>query len=201
MVSIVPESGARGRYRRVAAHAVRVRRGGSVGADEAAKPLVVAMGVSGSGKSTAGAAVAAALGVEYAEGDAFHPEANLAKMAAGSPLDDADRAPWLDRIAAWLAERGERGGVVSCSALKVSYRDRLRAAAPDLFFLHLTASYEELSRRMRTRPGHFMPASLLDSQLADLQPLTAAERGIVVDATRPAEELAQEALTALGCSR
>ncbi|RBO93678.1 gluconokinase [Nocardia puris] len=172
-----------------------------MGADEAAKPLVVAMGVSGSGKSTAGAAVAAALGVEYAEGDAFHPEANLAKMAAGSPLDDADRAPWLDRIAAWLAERGERGGVVSCSALKVSYRDRLRAAAPDLFFLHLTASYEELSRRMRTRPGHFMPASLLDSQLADLQPLTAAERGIVVDATRPAEELAQEALTALGCSR
>nr|WP_107660376.1 gluconokinase [Nocardia suismassiliense] len=155
------------------------------------------MGVSGSGKSTVGRAVAAELGVEYAEGDDFHPEANIAKMAAGIPLDDDDRWPWLDAVAAWMAERGERGGVITCSALKRAYRDRLRAAAPTAFFLHLTAPREELAHRMTGRTGHFMPSSLLDSQLAALEPLSDDERGTAVDATEDPAELARETAAAL----
>ncbi|PXX58680.1 gluconokinase [Nocardia tenerifensis] len=154
-------------------------------------PVVVVMGVSGSGKSTVGRALAAELGVEYAEGDEFHPEANIAKMAAGIPLDDADRAPWLDLVAAWMGERTD-GGVVTCSALKRVYRDRLRAAAPDAFFLHLAAPRDELAHRMADRTGHFMPSSLLDSQLAALEPLAEDERGQTVDATRDPADLARE---------
>ncbi|MFF3227393.1 gluconokinase [Nocardia suismassiliense] len=160
-------------------------------------PVVVVMGVSGSGKSTVGRAVAAELRVEYAEGDDFHPEENIAKMAAGIPLDDDDRWPWLDAVAAWMAERGERGGVITCSALKRAYRDRLRAAAPTAFFLHLTAPREELAHRMADRTGHFMPSSLLDSQLAALEPLAEGERGIAVDATEDPAELARETAAAL----
>lgn len=159
---------------------------------ERALPVVVVMGVSGSGKSTVGRALAAELGVEYAEGDDFHPAANIAKMAAGIPLDDADRAPWLDTVAAWMGEHTRQGGVVTCSALKRVYRDRLRAAAPDAFFLHLAASHEELAHRMTDRTGHFMPSSLLDSQLAALEPLAGDERGTTVDATRDPAELARE---------
>ncbi|MCP2288624.1 gluconokinase [Nocardia amikacinitolerans] len=164
---------------------------------EARAPRVVVMGVSGSGKSTVGDRLARALRVEFAEGDDFHPPANLAKMTAGEPLTDADRAPWLDRVAAWLAEQSGRGGVVSCSALKRGYRDRLRAAAPDVLFLHLTATREELARRMSTRRDHFMPPSLLDSQLAALEPLGTDERGIVVDATRPPADLVRETIAVL----
>ncbi|AFU01323.1 gluconokinase [Nocardia brasiliensis ATCC 700358] len=160
-------------------------------------PIVVVMGVSGSGKSTVGRELAATLDVPYAEGDEFHPAANVAKMAAGVPLDDADRAPWLDAVAAWLAEHVDRGGVITCSALKRAYRDRLRAAAPSAFFLHLSAPRAELAHRMTERSGHFMPASLLDSQLAALEPLGTDERGTVVDATRPAPELARAAAAAL----
>ncbi|MFI6172808.1 gluconokinase [Nocardia sp. NPDC051052] len=164
---------------------------------ERALPVVVVMGVSGSGKSTVGRALAAELGVEYAEGDDFHPAANIAKMAAGIPLDDADRAPWLDLVAAWMGERTERGGVITCSALKHAYRDRLRAAASDAFFLHLAAPREELAHRMTDRTGHFMPSSLLDSQLAALEPLADDERGSTVDATRDPAELARETSAAL----
>ncbi|MFI9508103.1 gluconokinase [Nocardia sp. NPDC052566] len=159
------------------------------------------MGVSGSGKSTVGAVLAETLGVEYAEGDAFHPASNIAKMSAGIPLTDDDRAPWLDIIATWLAEHVSTGGVVSCSALKHAYRDRLRAAAPTAFFLHLAASHEELSRRMSTRAGHFMPTALLDSQLATLQPLSADECGTTLDATAAPVDIVEEALTALRISR
>ncbi|RJO73825.1 gluconokinase [Nocardia panacis] len=155
------------------------------------------MGVSGSGKSTVGALLAARLGVDYAEGDEFHPPANVAKMSAGIPLTDADRTPWLDLIATWLTAHRERGGVVSCSALKRSYRDRLRAAAPEAFFLHLAADRAELMARMTGRAGHFMPASLLDSQLAALEPLTVEEKGTTLDATRAPAELVDEALGAL----
>src|SRR4051794_32419507 len=98
-------------------------------------PLVIVMGVSGSGKSTVGELLARRLGLPYAEADDFHPEANVAKMAAGVALDDADRAPWLDAIAAWLVERDGKGGVITCSALRRRYRDRLRADAPGLFFV------------------------------------------------------------------
>ncbi|WP_454197991.1 gluconokinase [Nocardia sp. Marseille-Q1738] len=156
------------------------------------------MGVSGSGKTTVGTRLADALGVEYTEGDDFHPPANVAKMAAGTPLDDADRAPWLDALAAAMAQRSERGAVVTCSALKRAYRDRLRAAAPDAFFLHLDVPRDELERRITNRRGHFLPLSLLDSQLATLEPLDADEKGITVDATRTPQELVGEVVADLG---
>ncbi|MFE7742685.1 gluconokinase [Nocardia sp. NPDC057455] len=155
------------------------------------------MGVSGSGKTTVGVRLADVLGVEYAEGDDFHPSANVAKMAAGTPLDDADRAPWLDALAAWMAERSGRGAVVTCSALKRIYRHRLRASAPDAFFLHLNVPRTELERRVAGRRGHFMPPILLDSQLATLEPLDSGENGSTVDAARPPEEVVRQAVAAL----
>jgi gluconokinase len=160
-------------------------------------PVIVVMGVSGSGKTTVGSRLADALGVEYAEGDDFHPRANVAKMAAGAPLDDADRAPWLDALAAWMAERSGQGGVVTCSALKRIYRDRLRASAPEAFFLHLSVPRPELERRVAGRRGHFMPPSLLDSQLATLEPLGPDEDGSTIDAARPPEEVVRQAVAAL----
>lgn len=160
-------------------------------------PMIVVMGVSGSGKTTVGTRLADILGVEYADGDDFHPPANVAKMAAGTPLDDADRAPWLDALAAWMAGRSGKGAVVTCSALKRIYRDRLRVSAPHAFFLHLDVPRQELERRMAGRGGHFMPPSLLDSQLATLERLAADERGDTLDATRPPEDLIRDAVAAL----
>jgi len=159
--------------------------------------VVVVMGVSGTGKTTIGLLLAARLGVPYAEGDDFHPPANIAKMSAGTPLDDADRAPWLDAIGAWAHDRAGLGGVVSCSALKRSYRDRLRTAAPGLLFVHLSGSRELIEDRMRHREGHFMPTALLDSQFATLEPLDADEAGAVVDVTGAPEEIAERAVGAL----
>jgi carbohydrate kinase (thermoresistant glucokinase family) len=144
------------------------------------------MGVSGSGKTTVGVELAEVLGVPFADGDSLHPAANVAKMSAGIPLDDADRAPWLDIIGALLAAGPV---VVACSALKRVYRDRLRAAAPGLELVFLEGSRELLLSRMSHRAGHFMPASLLDSQLATLEPPTADERPITVDAAEPLAEL------------
>ncbi|MEV5281999.1 gluconokinase [Streptomyces sp. NPDC051994] len=158
---------------------------------------IVVMGVAGTGKTTIGPLVAARLGVPYAEGDDFHPAANVAKMSAGIPLDDADRWPWLDAIGAWAHGRAGRGGVVSSSALKRSYRDRLRAAAPGLVFLHLTGDRALIERRMAERRGHFMPAALLDSQFATLQPLGADEAGVAVDVSGTPEEIAERAAAAL----
>lgn len=142
--------------------------------------VVVVMGVSGSGKSTVGRALAERLGVAFADADDFHPPANVAKMRAGEPLDDADRAPWLDAVAGWIADRGDRGGVMSCSALKHRYRDRLRRADPGLFFVHLDGSAELIASRLAVRRGHFMPATLLASQLRALERLSADESGAVV---------------------
>ena len=142
-------------------------------------PIVV-MGVSGSGKSTVGAALAQRLRVPFADADDFHPAANITKMTAGHALDDDDRRPWLDVIGQWLATHSG-GGVMSCSALKLAYRDQLRLHCPDVEFLHLAGTPEVISRRQASRPGHFMPASLLASQFAILEPLTADERGIDVD--------------------
>jgi gluconokinase len=138
------------------------------------------MGVSGSGKSTVAAALAQRLGVPFADADAFHPEANIAKMAAGIPLTDDDRYPWLEAVGQWLADQ-EDGGVMSCSALKRSYRDRLRAHCPRIEFLHLTGSPELIARRQAGRPGHFMPAALLRSQFDTLEPLAPDEHGIALD--------------------
>ncbi len=151
------------------------------------------MGVSGCGKSTLGRSLAVALDCRYVEGDELHPAANVAKMAAGTPLTDDDRAGWLAAIAALLAEAdsGGRSLVVSCSALKRSYRDRLRAGCADLRFVHLQGDRALLLARMDDRPGHYMPASLLDSQLATLEPPGADEQPIVLDiALPPAEQLA-----------
>jgi gluconokinase len=158
--------------------------------------VVVVMGVSGSGKTTLGTALAARLGVEYAEADAFHPKANIAKMSAGIPLTDEDRAPWLQAIAEWIGEHEAAGGVVTSSALKRRYRDVLRDGG-ECWFLHLDGDHDLLAARMNTRKGHFMPASLLDSQLADLEPLEADEPGMVVDASRAPDDLISTALAAL----
>jgi len=150
------------------------------------RPVVV-MGVSGSGKTTIGAALADALGVPFADGDALHPAANVAKMASGIPLDDADRAPWLDAIGAVLASGP---CVVACSALKRSYRDRLRGSAPTLELVYLEVDRATLLERM-THRTHFMPPSLLDSQLATLEPPTVDEHALVVDAAAPLVELVE----------
>lgn len=135
---------------------------------------IVVMGVSGCGKTTVGLALAERLGASFVEGDQLHPQANVAKMAAGIPLTDADRWPWLDAVGAALA--GDAPVVASCSALKRSYRDRLRTqAGTPLNFLHLAGDRAALAQRMAERPGHYMPVSLLDSQLATLEPPSADE--------------------------
>jgi gluconokinase len=145
---------------------------------------VVVMGVSGTGKSTIGAALADVLGIPFVEGDDLHPEANVAKMAAGIPLTDDDRAPWLDRIAAELGSPV----VVACSALKRRYRDRLREAAPDLALVYLHGTAELLAARVEGREGHFMPTALLQSQLDTLEEPAPDEDAIPVDvALRPDE--------------
>ena len=145
-----------------------------------ASPIVV-MGVSGSGKSTVGAALAQRLRVPFADADDFHPPANIAKMTAGEPLDDDDRYPWLEAIGEWLAKHCGGGGVMSCSALKRTYRDQLRRHCEGVEFLHLAGTPEVIGRRQASRPGHFMPASLLASQFATLEPLRPDESGIAID--------------------
>jgi gluconokinase len=132
--------------------------------------VIVVMGVSGSGKSTLGRALAAAEGWAFQEGDDLHPQANIDKMRAGKPLDDADRAPWLDRVGTWMTGELQvhRTGVVSCSALRRSYRDRLRLAGSSVRFVFIQVSRGELLRRLQRR-AHFMPAALLDSQLQALE--------------------------------
>lgn len=138
---------------------------------------VLVMGVSGVGKSTIGEMLAASLGLPFADADSFHPAANVAKMAAGTPLTDADRWPWLDAIGAWL-DAQPQGGVVTCSALKRAYRDRLRAGRPGLRLLHLHGPAELVMARQAARQGHFMPASLMASQYATLEPPAPEEHAI-----------------------
>jgi len=154
-------------------------------------PVLVVMGVSGSGKSTVGAAVAQRLRVPFADADDFHPPANIAKMTAGQALDDDDRRPWLEAIGEWLAAHPD-GAVISCSALKRSYRDQLRAHAPDVAFLHLQGERDVIARRQASRPGHFMPASLLTSQFATLEPLRPDERGVVIDVDQSVDAVVQQ---------
>jgi gluconokinase len=146
------------------------------------------MGVTGSGKSTVGAALARRLGVPFADADAFHPQANIAKMATGIPLTDDDRYPWLEAVGQWLADHAA-GGVMSCSALKRGYRDRLRAHCPSVEFLHLTGSPELIARRQAGRVGHFMPSALVKSQFDILEPLAPDEHGIAVDVEASIEDI------------
>ncbi|APU44867.1 gluconokinase [Streptomyces sp. TN58] len=161
--------------------------------------VVVMMGVAGTGKTTVGRLLAERLGLPYAEGDAFHPAANIAKMAAGHPLDDADRWPWLDAVGEWIRNRAGTacGGVIAASSLKRAYRDRLRAAAPGAVFVHLTGERSLIEERMAARKGHFMPTSLLESQFATLEPLQGDELGVAVDVSGAPEEVAERALAAL----
>lgn len=134
--------------------------------------IVVVMGVSGSGKTTIGRALAARLGCEFLDGDDYHPEANVAKMAAGTPLADDDRWPWLDRLNALLIEREARGvsAVLACSALKAAYRERLRRDLPDFRLIHLHGSIQLIRERLAGRSHRYMPGSLLESQFAALEP-------------------------------
>jgi gluconokinase len=159
-------------------------------------PIVV-MGVSGSGKSTVGAALAQRLRVPFADADDFHPAANIAKMSAGHPLDDDDRHPWLERIGQWLAEHAD-GGVMSCSALKRKYRDQLRSQHADTVFLHLAGTPELIARRQASRPGHFMPASLLTSQFETLEPLGDDERGVTIDVGRSIDSIVNQYVSLSG---
>jgi gluconokinase len=149
--------------------------------------IVVVMGVAGCGKTTLGQALAAAWGEPFIEGDDFHPPANVAKMRAGQPLNDQDRAGWLDALQGEL--RRHPCAVLSCSALKRAYRDRLRQARPDLRFVHAAISREEAARRLRQRKRHFFPASLVDSQFAALEPPNHEAGVCTVDATLPVTDL------------
>jgi gluconokinase len=162
-------------------------------------PIVV-MGVSGSGKSAVGAALAQRTRVPFADADDFHPPANIQKMTAGEPLNDDDRFPWLEAIGEWLHARSADGGVMSCSALKHTYRDQLRRHCPEVVFLHLAGTPEVIGRRQASRPGHFMPASLLASQFQTLEPLRADERGVTIDVDQDIDSIVETYL-ALSASR
>jgi gluconokinase len=162
--------------------------------------VIVVMGVAGSGKSTIAADLARRLGWRFAEGDAFHPPANVAKMRKGVALGDADRWPWLDAIAAWIADTrasGERC-VVTCSALKRAYRERITGGRDDVRFVYLQGAYDHVARRMAARTGHYMPLALLRSQFDTLEEPGSDENPVVLSIERPPEELAERIVELLG---
>jgi gluconokinase len=167
--------------------------------DAAPRQVLVVMGVSGSGKTTVARQLAERLGWAFAEADDFHPPANIAKMEAGTPLVDADRWPWLEAIRDWACERAAAGedAVVTCSALRRAYRDVLRGASARVRFVHLEGTRALLEERVGHRTGHFMPASLLDSQLATLEPLGDDEDGVVVPVSKPPAEVVEQVLSEL----
>lgn len=161
---------------------------------------VVVMGVSGSGKTTLAREIADRMGWEFLEGDDLHPPANVEKMSAGTPLDDDDRWPWLRAVGAWIDARAEEGrsAVLTCSALKRSYRDLLAEGRPEVRFCHVQANARLIEERVAARRGHYMPPSLLPSQLQTLEPLAPDERGVVVTADAAPEEMVREAVRLLG---
>lgn len=156
------------------------------------------MGVSGTGKSTVALELRDRLGWPYAEADEFHPAANVAKMASGHPLTDADRWPWLHALADWIRDHDARGEstVMTCSALRRAYRDILRGGGPGVFFVHLHGDKELLLQRMRHRQ-HFMPPELLDSQFATLENLEPDEPGMVIDVDQPVDRIVATVLARL----
>jgi gluconokinase len=163
---------------------------------------VVVMGVSGSGKTTVARGLATRLNADFLEGDDLHPPANVAKMARGEPLTDEDRWPWLEAVGDWIDERRAAGSasVVTCSALRRAYRERLRENRPGVRFCHVSASEATLQSRLEERRGHYMPASLLPSQLATLEPLDPDEPGVTVSAEGSPDDVLAEALRRLGLS-
>jgi gluconokinase len=164
---------------------------------------VVVMGVSGSGKTTVAHTLARRLGWEFAEGDEHHPPANVEKMRAGTPLTDADREPWLRGLAAWIAERERSGSscVLTCSALRRSYRELLRQDNESVFFAHVDVPEAVLAERLAARTGHYMPPSLLGSQLATLEPLEDDEPGLTVPGTGSADAVIDDVLAVLARER
>jgi carbohydrate kinase (thermoresistant glucokinase family) len=167
-----------------------------VNAAAGSAPLVVVLGVSGSGKTTVGTLIAEQLGVPFVDADSLHPPSNVAKMAAGIPLTDDDRWPWLAEVGETMAgaDAAGTGMVMACSALKRVYRDAIRAAAPGLRFVHLHGHRDVLEVRTASRSGHFMPPSLLDSQLDTLEMLHDDEPGIEVDIAPPIEAVVADAV-------
>ncbi|MBO1752805.1 gluconokinase [Actinotalea sp. BY-33] len=170
------------------------------GAEADAVQHLVVMGVSGSGKTTLAQILEDRLGWLYAEADEFHPQTNIDKMSAGTPLEDEDRWPWLRSIRDWLSKNSRAGqsAVVTCSALKTEYRDVLREAEGRVLFVHLTADEEVIASRLQGRSGHFMPPSLLPSQFATLQPLGDGEDGATVIVDVPPDAVADTTIAALG---
>jgi gluconokinase len=162
-------------------------------------PPIVVMGVSGAGKSTIAEALAERLGGVYLDADAFHPASNVSKMSHGVPLTDEDRLPWLSAVGRAIREHtgGGRPVVMACSALRRIYRERIRAEEPGAYFILLTATREELERRLQARKGHFMPPSLLDSQLATLEPLASNERGVTINVHGSEKDVVDRALAAV----
>ena len=165
-----------------------------------AAPQVIVMGVSGVGKSTVAKGLSASLGWTYAEGDAFHSAANVAKMASGHPLTDDDRWPWLRAIGSWMDEQiaANKPSVITCSALRRAYRDLLREGRPEVMFLHLAAGEVLVADRMSHREGHYMPSSLLHSQYDALEPLQDDEPGVSVSVEGSAPQVLRRSLAALG---
>ncbi len=182
------------------ASAAPIDRDATISMAHASEPdIIVLMGVTSTGKTTIGRLLAERTGWRFAEGDSYHPSANVEKMRRGIPLEDADRWPWLaaitEDIRAWR-ERGEHA-IVTCSALKRAYRDRLRRAGP-LRFVHLTGDPKLLAARMAARRGHYMPPSLLPSQLATLEPPEGEPDVLTLDVTPPPAEIAARILEELG---
>jgi beta-N-acetylhexosaminidase len=166
-------------------------------AEAMTKHRIIVMGVSGCGKTTIGDLVARKLGVPFLDGDSLHPMENVAKMAAGTPLTDDDRWPWLATVGAELAKASKDGLVLACSALRRSYRDAIREQAPDTIFLHLHGTKEVLTARTEGRSGHFMPPALLESQLATLEPLEADESGVIINIAAPVQQVLADSLSGI----
>jgi ribose 5-phosphate isomerase A len=184
------------------ADAAGVHRLDSARTHRGSPPVLVIMGVSGAGKSTVAQGLAARLGWSFEEGDTLHPEANIAKMHAGIPLTDADRLPWLERVAAWIDSQRARKqpGIITCSALKRSYRQIIIGDRPEVRLIYLRAGRDLVAQHLAGRDGHFMPASLLKSQIYTLEEPDPSEDPMTVDAGRPAGQVAEEIIRLLGAS-
>lgn len=170
------------------------------GHDASGTHVLVVMGVSGAGKTTVASALARQLGWTFQEGDTLHPPANIARMTAGIPLTDADRGPWLAAVAEWIDRRRAAGmpGIITCSALRRAYRDVIVGGRPDVGLVHLHGSRQLLAARLATRQGHFMPASLLESQCDTLEEPGPEERPLVLDASHDAASLVAEVIRHFG---